>query len=617
MQTSTTIVKDTVMTRDEFLQCFAALAGKFEQRKEEVSSTERAFFEALDRCRETALEHPLDASKLDEKNSLRELIDEQAQRIRGVFEQWDQTIRNRATHADFKKRKADSLLVFVYGKVKAGKSSLGNYIAWGKHDPATDTRQSGKTEPRYFIETSQNLTEHISEDEIRDRQKFKVGTTETTSAIQGFSLPGLTWVDSPGLHSKNKVNGELAQQYVDAADLVLYLTSSMAPGSRSDVTEMKELGRKEHNLAVLITHSDRFVEDEDKDGNLVKFRSMKCTKDRNDQLEHVHRMLHESDGKEDTNAARIMASTLRRAKVFSVSVAYAEEHPDEQGMAESGIGHMLHEVARLAESDGVLAKLIQPMKNLRSFLNEIQDKDLVAIRKRLDDCSRVVEKAREEARRNAFSNYQIIAISIGKEIDVLLKRHAMDNYTFKQAVSQAYKRWIQDGMTKATLAYQTTMETSVPLALDDVTRAIPGFETKTIRTNRKRNIRAKQGAALGALLIGGAATLLTGGLAAVAMGVGGSMLGGLAGGGLGGMLDENETLEVPVGDNAQLVGSSTRKHLRESFDTEMRKVIDSLDSVCFEGLSHWISRMQTQVRNVEETTRTLQKDIDRCIAAHG
>jgi hypothetical protein len=101
------------------------------------------------------------------------------------------------------------------------------------------------------------------------------------------------------------------------------------------------------------------------------------------------------------------------------------------------------------------------------------------------------------------------------------------------------------------------------------------------------------------------------------MGVGGSMLGGLAGGGLGGMLDENETLEVPVGDNAQLVGSSTRKHLRESFDTEMRKVIDSLDSVCFEGLSHWISRMQAQVRNVEETTRTLQKDIDRRIAAHG
>jgi len=608
------------MTRDEFLQCFAALARKFEKRKEDVSSTERVFFDALNRCRGTALEHPLEASKLDENNSLRELIDEQAQRIRDVFNQWDRAIRDRDTHADFKKRKADSLLVFVYGKVKAGKSSLGNYIAWGKHDPAADAQQGEKKEPEYFVETSQNLTEQISENGIRKHRKFKVGITETTSAIQGFSLPGLTWVDSPGLHSKNEVNGELAQQYIDAADLVLYLTSSMQPASRSDLTEIKELGRKEHNLAVLITHSDHFPdEDVDEDGNLVHGPlAMKCMEDRNSQLKHAYQMLSDSGGTEKTDAAHcIIAKTLRRAKVFSVSVAYAEEHPDLQGMAESGIGNMLHEVACLAESDGVRAKMIQPMRNLRSFLHEIQDNDIVTIRKHLDNCSRVVDKAREEARRNALSNCQTIAVSIGEQIDSLLKRHAMDNYTFKQAVSQAYKRWIQNGMTKATLAYQTTMETSMPLALDDVTRAIPGFETKTIRTNRKRNIRAKQGAALGALLIGGAATLLTGGLAAVAMGVGGSMLGGLAGGGLGGMLDENETLEVPVGDNAQLVGSSTRKHLRESFDTEMRKVIDSLDSVCFEGLSHWISRMQAQVRNVEETTRTLQKDIDRRIAAHG
>lgn len=616
MGAATQAANDAVMTRDQFLQCFAVLAHKFDKRKEEVGAVERAFFDALDRCRRAAQEHPLSGSKLDKDNALRDLIDEQAQRIREVFEQWDRTVRNRSTHAEFKKRKQDSLLVFVYGKVKAGKSSLGNYIAWGRHDPAVDAQRHGAAEPQYFVETSRGLTEHISEDVIRERRKFKVGSTETTSAIQGFTLPGLTWVDSPGLHSKHEENGELAQQYVDAADLVLYLTNSTAPCKRSDVTELKELGRREHNLAVLITGSDMFEEDEDEDGNLVKVRTMKSVDDRASQVEYARKTLREQGAAQDTDAARIMASTLRRAKVFSVSVAYAEEHPDARGMAESGIGHMLHEVARLAESDGVRAKLNQPLKNLRSFLHEIRDRDLMALRRRLDDCGQGVGQARAEARRKAMADCQGIAMAIGAQVDALVSKHAMNDAAFKRAVRQTYGQWLRDGMAKATQAYQSTMEASLPQALDDVTRTIPGFEIKAHTFNRKRNIRAKQGAALGALLIGGAATLLTGGLAAVALGVGGSMLGGLVGRGVGGMLDEDEALLIPVGDNAQQVGSATRKLLRESFDAQMRKVIDSLDGVCFEGLSLWIASMQAQARDVEDRTRALLQDIDQRIAAH-
>jgi predicted GTPase len=618
MEATGTAFKDAEMTRDEFLNCFVELENQFEQRKEEARYGEHEFFAALSRCHKTAQEHPLAGSKLKQNNALRELIDEQAQRIRKVFGQWERTIHDRHKRAEFKKRKADSsLLVFVYGKVKAGKSSLGNYVAWGWHDPTADAQQGGQTQPQYFVETSQGLTEHISEGEIRERRKFKVGSTETTSAIQGFTLPGLTWVDSPGLHSKNKENGELAQQYVDAADLVLYLTNSAAPCKRSDVMELKELGRKEHNLAVLITNSDMFEEDEDDDGNLVKVRTMKSAHDRASQVEYTRQTLAEQGEGEGTDATRIMASTLRRAKVFSVSVAYAEEHPGAQGIAESGIGHMLHDVALLAKSDGVRAKLIQPLKNLRSFLHEIRDRDLADLHKRLDDCIQGVEKARSEARRKALSDCHSIAMAIGAQIDVLVSRHTMDDAAFQRSVRQAYGQWVRDGMVKATRAYESTMETSLPEALDDVMRAVPGFETKTLQVTHKRNLRAKQGAVVGALLLGGAATFLTGGLAAVALGVGGSMLGGLMGRGVGGMLDVDEFLDVPVGDNALQVGSTTRKLIRESFDAHMLKVIDGLDVVCFEDLAQWISQVQAQARNVEDRTCALLQDIDSRIAAHG
>lgn len=603
-----------VMTRAEFLLCFAGLARQFEARAAQASSAEGRFFESLARCSEVARAHPLAGSQLEKDNDLARLVDGHAQRIRLVFGEWQRTVRNRETHAEFKKRTADSLLVFVYGKVKAGKSSLGNYIAWGAHDPAADLQLHGDAPPRFFMETSRGLTENISDGEIRRRQKFTVGSTETTSAIQGFTLPGLTWVDSPGLHSKNEENGRLAQQYVDAADLVLYLTSSAAPCKRSDVMELKELGRKEHTLAVLITGSDMFEEDEDDEGHLVKVRTMKPAADRASQVAYTRRTLAEQGLDEDTPAADIMGSTLRRAQVFSVSVAYAEEHPDARGMADSGIGHMLCAVARLAEGEGVRAKLVQPLKNLRGFLHEVSGRDLPELRQRLDACRESVENARSDARRRALVECQAIAVGIGQEVDELVRRHAMDDAAFRRALGRAYKRWIQNGMREAAQAYESTMETGLPEALDAVVDAIPGFETRTLKTTRRRNIRANQGAALGALLLGGVATLLTGGLAALALGVGGSMLGGLAGRRVGGLLDGEESLHIPVGDNALEVGSAARARLRKEFDARMNEVVEGLDRLCFEGLSQWIQRLQEQCLEVEVLTSDLLEDLEVRIA---
>ncbi|MCP5972895.1 dynamin family protein, partial [Klebsiella pneumoniae] len=74
--------------------------------------------------------------------------------------------------------------------------------------------------------------------------------------IQGFKLPGFTWVDSPGLHSTNTANGDLARKYVDQADLILYTMNSQAPGRQSDMSEVSSLLNGKRSLMILLTGSD-------------------------------------------------------------------------------------------------------------------------------------------------------------------------------------------------------------------------------------------------------------------------------------------------------------------------------------------------------------------------
>lgn len=598
------------LTRDEFLQVFQSLAGRFTQKQQEVSAKEADFFAELNALRQVARRDPLTNSRLDVKHPLRALLQERVREVQHVFSFWDERINNRETHAKFKERTADSLLVFVYGKVKAGKSSLGNYVAWGQAEPTEKIQSGSPYEPEFFVEKSRDLTERVSDESIRLARKFKVGEGETTSAIQGFKFPGLTWVDSPGLHSKNSENGGLALQYVDAADMILYLTNSSAPCKRTDMEELQELGRKEHNLAVIITGSDMFDEDEDENGELIKVLQMKSPKDRDDQLKYVRGALAEQGGIQDSEAARKIDSTLRRAQIHSVSVAYAAEHPDAAGMERSGVGKMLREVSALAKGEGVRAKLAQPLKNLRSFLDEIQAADLKKIQQCLGDVVLAVGRARSGADADAHQSLQRIGLEMGPAVDALLARHSNDSKAFKHALNDAYKKWMGQANEAIAQAYAASLGDGLSLALDDAVGAIPEFAAVTKTFKRQTFVNAKRGAALGALA-GGLSLLVPGGIVVAAVaGLAASALGGLAGSKLGGMLDDSESLDVVVGDNSHEVAASARKQLRELFTARTTQMLAGMDDICFNALTNWVSALERQIKSVNDNTTRLLVELD-------
>lgn len=597
------------LTRSEFLAVFERLAERFEDHKRLAASSEEGFRSALAALLAHASEDPMAASVLAADDPLRKRVGDQAACVRSIVDRWAEQVQNRDRQAEFRDKVGDSLLVFVYGKVKAGKSSLGNYVATGHHNPPWSTAAAHVCErPKFFVYTSTSRTESTSDVDIRTRGQFGVDQAEATSAIQGFRLPGLTWVDSPGLHSKTEENGRLAKQFVDAADMILYLTSSTAPGKRSDVLELQELGRREHTLAVLVTGSDTFEEDVDERGNIVKRRVMKSDADRRAQRNYIRSVLDDDAPAGDRQLNAWAARTLRTASVYSVSVRYAEEHPDARGIAESGVGEMLHDVAALAEGPGVRGKLEQPLRNLRAFLQEVHAVDLPRLQEALAVAGEDLDKVRNEARERAQQEKGHLRHQLAVQIADLAQEHAMNDAAFRRAVCELLNRCINEGAQAAARAFAAVIDAQLPTAPADASIPLPAFERRTAKVRRKRSVRSNVTAAvIGAGF--GLAAVVTGGTAAIVLGVSGPVA-ALLGKKVGELFDDEEIVPVDIGDNVADVAEVARQRAESLFNHRMDQAIARMDAICLAPTAEWILGMRTCSSAVTQRLQVLLTELD-------
>jgi len=166
---------------------------------------------------------------------------------------------------------AGQIMLLVFGKFNAGKSSLCNFLAQ-RH------RAHGR-QVRFF---------HVGPDGVCDSETpLREGATETTRRLQGVRLGDrLVLLDTPGLHSGEQANAALTRRYLDSADGVLWLTGSSSPGQ---VRELDDLGRellRRKPLLPIITRSDCYDEDE-VDGEIRKTLCNKSAADRDLQQADV------------------------------------------------------------------------------------------------------------------------------------------------------------------------------------------------------------------------------------------------------------------------------------------------------------------------------------------
>ena len=206
---------------------------------------------------------------------------------------WQKEMDKIIKEYEFSSYLKNKFIVIVYGKVNAGKSTLGNFVA-----------QNSIKKVNFFVYESNDKKS------IDKLEEFKTDNLECTSAIQGFEIDSLAWIDTPGLLSMTKQNSELAKKYINAADFIIFPTSSDSPMQKSEIEELKELQKYNKKFHIIITKSDTTEEDE-VNGELVKIYKNKSMEVRKAQEEDVKNR-SKDEGIEVEN-------------VFSVSIKMAKE----------------------------------------------------------------------------------------------------------------------------------------------------------------------------------------------------------------------------------------------------------------------------------------------------
>lgn len=375
------------VSRDELMASFHRLQEQFDRQRSDIRDKEKVFDQARASFATRLQKRRNDLGQmLDSDNPLRVLGDDLTRQLDGIFSAWEKQVAARAKGTRFREGFGDSLLVFIYGKVKSGKSSLGNYMAWGHSEPDASLKARAP-HPVYFSTERTDVANGDQDKEAERHLQFRVGATEATSSIQGFRLPGLTWVDSPGLHSVNARNGDLAKEYVEHADLILYTMSSQAPGRASDMQEIAGLLAANKKIMVLLTGSDTTEEDEDENGEIITTVVMKDPSDRHDQIAYVQSELEQLG-----NNASILA------EVLPISTRYAERNPTPEGVADSGMGRLLHELQNICHGPALDIKLNTPMENLRSSIRSTAG-ELAEVRKIVDEFSVGIERQSDTLQR--------------------------------------------------------------------------------------------------------------------------------------------------------------------------------------------------------------------------
>lgn len=532
----------------------------------------------------------------DASSAVARLVDKSLDNISHVISEWEHKVKSYENGLEFREKLGDSLLVFVYGKVKAGKSSLGNYMVTGrsKPDPAWFKRLSKELHsPHFFYE---ELNEEFNED-IDYSNGFRVGERETTSCIQGFKVPGMTWIDSPGLHSVNGKNGQLAEKYVDSADLIIYPMNSAQPGRETDLKELNTLLRNGKRILILITRSDKTETDiDDETGKIFHTLVMKSQKDRNDQESHIENELQK--------LCKTVGLENIDTSALTVSVAYAEENKNsDEAMNASGMMSLFNKLAKIINSEGIELKKIVPKTNLNAFYNLLLSDDssigITRLILPIKSGINAIEKQKFELDKLTENALAMIKLAFVGEVDKNVERYA-ENRDIR-ALNQALEQYIELAIDKN---FRPKLNELCQKALDALTELptemtlCDGLSFKDQKVKVKID-KTKQNQAIGTgtgAVLGGAIGFVFGGPLGASIG---STIGGALGNQGGKFFDAPEEVEVNVGDNREEIKDAVLKQGDILIDKKLSLLKSQALSSVFSPIEDALSAVNHQILSLQ------------------
>ena len=351
---------------------FKGVRDSAEGKTEEIDKCIQAFNESVEQAK---------AHKLKAKDkSIQEIYDASTKVLKDTQDGLTKELEEAKDGMQFIQDHEDSLNVVVFGKVKAGKSYLGNLMMGNAiRKLHTKTSYDRLEQPKVTVYDQGTCTTQDKLKEVTEENDasggFGVDNREATRVIQLFHLGAMTWVDTPGFGSLTEENQELARKHVKNADLVIFASNSDAAGTQQDFQEMKELYDMGKRFLLVVTQSDTLEEDCDDDGNIIQIPAPKSDDDRSKT---------ESYMKETLKKYGIKLGDENILTISAFLGLTALEKGEEALFESSNMGKFWNLLSDITEQEGTILSKKTFGDRVNTALQSLQDKLEDAKKKLLD-----------------------------------------------------------------------------------------------------------------------------------------------------------------------------------------------------------------------------------------
>lgn len=555
----------------------------------------------------------IDENIKKQNKEISNLLEETINLIKLVSNDWLKNFDEMIEREKFRSDLSNYFIVIIFGKVKAGKSSLGNFVAKNK-------LESQKVE--FFKYDEAGKKQAIKKLEEIEEDSFATNNLECTVEIQGFKLDGMAWIDTPGLGSMVKENGDLAKEYIQSADYIIYPTSSDSPLQLDEREQLKELFEQNKKVSICITKSDYNDEDEcdcgsedgceNCNGGMVKVLKNKCLSKREGQEKFVKEEIYKLIPKDKEYIL---------GDIFSISTHTAKkglDSSDNELFEDSNIPKFYELLTDVIKDKASKLKADTPYEGLKSFIDfNILGSDIIKQNSSIKNIKLELESL-EQVIRECQERFEILkensSNDLVSEIEFIISKYSSEinksnsKEIFLQIDSEINKKMfeiIEKNISEilnnfdASFKSLSTTFSSNEFIIDDVYESI---KVDTSARNKK----------IGAGILGVIATIGVGiatGGASLLVQAGATIVAGAAAGYAGGKLGEFsgslDEEKIVVGDNKEQILLKFKNSRLENYEKIAKGMYNEMQSLFFVPLEKSLNEIKFNLNQFEQNIKQI------------
>ena len=555
----------------------------------------------------------IDENIKKQNKEISNLLEETINLIKLVSNDWLKNFDEMIEREKFRSDLSNYFIVIIFGKVKAGKSSLGNFIAKNK-------LESQKVE--FFKYDEAGKKQAIKKLEEIEEDSFATNNLECTVEIQGFKLDGMAWIDTPGLGSMVKENGDLAKEYIQSADYIIYPTSSDSPLQLDEREQLKELFEQNKKVSICITKSDYKDEDECEcgsedgcencNGGMVKVLKNKCLSKREGQEKFVKEEIYKLIPKDKEYIL---------GDIFSISTHTAKkglDSSDNELFEDSNIPKFYELLTDVIKDKASKLKADTPYEGLKSFIDfNILGSDIIKQNSSIKNIKLELESL-EQVIRESQERFEILkensSNDLVSEIEFIISKYSSEinksnsKEMFLQIDSEINKKMfeiIEKNISEilnnfdASFKSLSTTFSSNEFIIEDVYESI-----KVDTSSRNKKIGAGILGLIATVGVGiatGGATLLVQAGATIVAGA----IAGYAGGKLGefsGSIDEEKEV---IGDNKEQVLQKFKTSRLLHYEKIAQGMYNEMQNLFFVPLEKSMDEIKSNLNQFEQNIKQI------------